>query len=262
MAKCTLTAVNCGPLTLEKNKLVAFGDGMLTIPTTVGIIWHQKYGLILWDTGINGTVADPVAGEEYWGAGIRGAFGAQHFTREHAIDRQLEKFGYRCDDVRYVVYSHLHLDHAGGMCYFPNAVHVVQRDELRYALWPDLWTRPVYCQNDFKTIFGINILELDGDADLFDDGFMRLIRTPGHSPGHQSLILDLPQRGRICLAGDVAHQRDQFDQMIPMPWDWSANAMHISRNRLKQLERTGVPVFLCHEPNDFAKLPQDGTTWE
>jgi N-acyl homoserine lactone hydrolase len=262
MVEITLSIVDCGPLNLEKNKLVAFGKGMLSIPTVVGIIHHSKHGLILWDTGINHIVADPEAAEAYWGAGIPGAFGSHKFTREHAIDKQLEKLGYKCKDVKYVVYSHMHLDHAGGMCYFPDAIHVVQRDEIRYALWPDLWTRPVYCQNDFKMLFNINILDVDGDIDLFDDGFFRLVKTPGHTPGHQSLILDLPNRGRICLAGDIAHQRDQFEAMIPMPWDWSTSAMNSTRLRMKQLERSGVPLFLCHEPKDFERLPHDGATWD
>jgi len=84
-----------------------------------------------------------------------------------------------------VIYSHLHLDHAGGMSYFPNAVHVVQRDEIRYALWPDQWTRPVYCQNDFGDIRKLNIFEIDGDYDLFNDSTLKLVKSPGHSPGLQ-----------------------------------------------------------------------------
>jgi|HubBroStandDraft_4_1064222.scaffolds.fasta_scaffold989982_2 N-acyl homoserine lactone hydrolase len=82
------------------------------------------------------------------------------------------------------------------MSYFPEAVHVVQRDEIRYALWPDPWTRPVYCQNDYRDR-KLNILELDGDFDLFNDGILKLVKTPGHAPGHQVLIVDLPNRGRV-----------------------------------------------------------------
>jgi N-acyl homoserine lactone hydrolase len=121
------------------------------------------------------------------------------------------------------------------MCYFPNAVHIVQRDEIRYALWPDQWTRPVYCQNDYRDIRKLNILELESDFDLFNDGTLKLLKTPGHSPGHQVLIVDLPNRGRICLAADM---------------------------RMKQLERTGIPLFFCHDASDFAKLPQNGQFWD
>ncbi len=256
------TAMNVGPISCAKANLVAFAPGTVDAPTTSAIIEHPKHGLVLWDTGVNDAVADPERADAYWGAGLRDAFGTHAFTREHAVDAQLKRLGFRLEDVRYVVYSHLHLDHAGGMSYFPSAIHVVQRDEIRYALWPDPWTRPVYCQNDFRDIRKLEILEIEGDFDLFDDRTLRLVKTPGHSPGHQALILDLPQRGRVCLGGDVGHARDGFQQMVPMPWDWSTSAMSMTRMQMRQLERSGVPVFLCHEPEDFAKLPQDGKFWE
>jgi N-acyl homoserine lactone hydrolase len=262
MSGLRLTVVDAGPLTLDKGKLVSFAAGTISVPTTVGIIEHPKHGLILWDTGINHAVADPEEATKYWGAGIRDAFGAHGFTRAHAIDKQLVKLGLRCADVRYVVYSHLHLDHAGGMSYFPNAVHVIQRDEIRYALWPDAWTRPVYCQNDFIDIRKLDVMEIDGDFDLFNDGTLRLLKTPGHAAGHQALLLNLPHRGQVCLGGDVGHLRDGFAAMVPMPWDWSTSTMSMTRMRMKQLARTGVPVFLCHDPQDFVELAQNGRFWD
>ncbi|MGH7051519.1 MAG: N-acyl homoserine lactonase family protein [Acetobacteraceae bacterium] len=262
MNKPRLTVLDAGPLEPDRNKLVAFASGRAPVPTTVGVIEHPAHGLVLWDTGINHLVADPERGDGYWGPGLREAFGTHGFTRAHAVDAQLERLGFKPADVRYVVYSHLHLDHAGGMSYFPGAVHVVQRDEIRYALWPDAWTRAVYCQNDFQDIRKLAIIEVEGDFDLFNDGLMRLVKTPGHTPGHQALILDLAHHGRICLAADVGHQRDGFEAMVPMPWDWSTSAMSMTRMRMKQLERSGVPLFLCHDAGDFAKLPSGGAFWD
>jgi N-acyl homoserine lactone hydrolase len=86
--------------------------------------------------------------------------------------------------------------------------------------------------------------------------------APGHSPGQQVLIIDLPNRSRDCLAADTDHQRDGFDNMVPMPWDWSTGAMSTTRMRRKQLERSGVPLFFCHDPDDFSKLPQGGQFWD
>lgn len=257
-----MTVVDCGPLTLEKSKLVAFAEGMVTIPTTVAIFQHPQHGVILWDTGCNDAVADPDRADEYWGAGIKDAFGAHAFTRNHAIDRQLDFMGIQPKDVRYVVYSHLHLDHAGGMSYFKNAVHVVQRVEIQYALFPDEWTRPVYVQNDLRDIHKLNVLPIDGDYDLFGDGTFMLIKAPGHAPGMQVMIVTLPHRGRFILGADIAHQRDQFEALTPMPWDWSCHAMTSSRKKIKQLERAGLPLYLCHEPSEFAALPGNGRYWD
>ena len=262
MTGLRFSAMNVGPLSPDKNLLVAFAPGHVEAPTTAAVIEHPKHGIILWDTGINEAVADPERGDAYWGPGLRAAFGTQGFTRAHVVDAQLDKLGIKPKDVRYVVYSHLHLDHAGGMCYFPDAIHVVQRDEIRYALWPDSWTRPVYCQNDFGLIRKLNIFELEGDLDLFGDGTLKLIKTPGHSPGHQVLVINRPTHGPICLAADTGHQRDGFEAMAPMPWDWSASAMSMTRMRMKQMERSGVPLFFSHEGQDFAKLPQNGIFWD
>jgi N-acyl homoserine lactone hydrolase len=117
-------------------------------------------------------------------------------------------------------------------------------------------------QNDFVDIWNKDVMEIDGDFDLFNDGTLRLLKTPGHSPGHQALLLNLPHRGQVCLGADVGHQRDGFANMMPMPWDWSLGAMTASRLRMKQLVRSGVPLFLCHEALDFAELPHDGKFWD
>lgn len=257
-----MSAFDCGPMVLDKAKLVAFAPGQISIPTTVAVFEHADKGVILWDTGINEAVADPSRREDYWGAGIFDAFGAHPLTREHIVDMQLAKLGIKTSDVRYVIYSHLHLDHAGGMEYFPKATHVVQRDELNYALFPDPWTVPVYCQNDFRSIRNLNWVLLEGDTDLFLDGTFKLIRTPGHAPGHQSLLVTLPNRGRIILGADIGHQRDQFEAFIPMPWDWSTAAMTATRRRMLQLERSGIPLFLAHEGTEFEKLPIKGQYWD
>ena len=100
-------------------------------------------------------------------------------------------------------------------------------------------------KNDFGDIRKLNIFEIDVDYDLFNDGTLKLVKSPGHSPGLQVLLLDLPNRGRICLAADTGHQRDGFENMVPMPWDWSASGMTLTRQRIKQLERSGVPFFVA-----------------
>ncbi|MBT0781888.1 N-acyl homoserine lactonase family protein [Paracoccus sp. pheM1] len=260
MARIRMTALDVAPLSLEKAKIATFQPGHVDLVTTVAVIEHERHGILLWDTGINGAVLDPEAG--YWAPGLAEAFGTQGISRDHIVDRQLERLGIGRGDVRHVVYSHLHLDHSGGAEYFPDAVHVAQRAELNYAFCPDPWTRPVYCDKDIDRLRRVELLPLKGDADLFGDGSVRLLRTPGHAPGHQSLLLDLPHRGRILLGGDVAHQRDQYRNHIPMPWDHCLSDTTASRRRVAAIERGGVPLFLCHEQADFAQLPTQGTFWD
>lgn len=210
MTKIRMTAFDVAPLSLEKAKIATFQPGHVDLVTTVAVIEHECHGVLLWDTGINGAVLDPEAG--YWAPGLAEAFGTHGISRDHIVDRQLERLGIGLGDVRYVIYSHLHLDHSGGAEYFPDALHVVQRAELNYAFCPDPWTRPVYCDKDIDHLRRVEVLPLEGDADLFGDGSVRLLRTPGHAPGHQSLLLELPHRGRILLG-----RRGPSTRPIPEP---------------------------------------------
>lgn len=252
-----VTAVDCGPLAIDKGILMTGANGIIDVPSSVYIIEHPKQGVILYDTGINYNVADPEAAVKYWGPGMREAFGC-NMTREDAIDRQLIKLGYKLEDVKHVILSHLHLDHAGGMCHFPNATFVVQKSELRYAWWPDSWTSLVYCINDYKDTRGFNFLQLNGDVDLFQDGTIKLITTPGHTPGHQAMIIKLENRGPVCLAADTAHLKETYQNMAPMPYDWNAEVLSDSYMRIRLLENAGVPVYFTHDPKDFAEFPRNG----
>ncbi len=256
MTGLRFTTVDVAPLNVPQGFLHALAPGEIQIPTAAFIIEHPKHGVILFDTDMHPAISDADEAQRHFGEGIRDAFGAQGITRDHAIDRQLQRLGYRDSDVKYVVYSHLHLDHAGGMGLFPNATHIVQRDELRYAWWPDSWTRAVYCNNDLQGTRHFDFLELQGDTDLFSDGSMQLVKIPGHAPGQQMLILDLAHQERVCLAADVAHLRSALEHYAPMPWDHDVSANTLSHMKLRAIELGGVRGFLSHDPGDFARLPK------
>lgn len=261
-AKLRVTAVDAGPFTMSKGDLMYGASGTVTIPSTVAVIEHADHGLILFDTGINHLVADPETAETHCGPGLREAYGAQGFTREHAVDAQLGRLGHRTSDIAYVIYSHLHLDHAGGMGYFPDAVHVVQHDELRHAWWPDRWTARGYAYNDIRDTRGFDFLELDGDTDLFLDGSVRVFRTTGHTPGHQGIVLDLDNQGRIAFLGDAAHLQEALEGNVPMTSDWNIEEKLLTYGRIRALARAGVRIFLSHDPDHFAALPHDGAVWD
>ncbi|MET9341538.1 N-acyl homoserine lactonase family protein [Nonomuraea sp. NPDC003804] len=260
--KLRLTTVNAGTFTMPKEGLMYGASGTVTVPSTVVVVEHSTHGLVLFDTGVNHHVADPEAAETYWGPGLRAKYGAEGFTRDDAVDAQLRRLGHRPADVTHVLYSHLHLDHAGGMSYFPHAVHVVQHDELRHAWWPDRWTARGYTVNDYLHCRGYDYLELRGDVDLFLDGTVRLVRTAGHTPGHQAMILDLANQGRVGFMGDAAHLKEALDQDVPQLSDWNVEQKLLTYQHVRALARAGVRVFLSHDPADYAALPHDGDTWD
>lgn len=257
-----LTALDAGTFHLDRADLMVGASGPLTVPSTVVVVEHGQHGVILFDTGVNHRVADPVLAEAHWGPGLREQYGATAFTREQAVDAQLTRLGYQLSDVTHVVYSHLHLDHAGGMEYFPDAVHVAQHEELRHAWWPDRWTARGYALADLMPGRGFDYHELTGDADLFQDGSLRVVHLPGHSPGSQGLVVDLPNRGRVAFVGDAAHLHEQIDAYIPQVSDWNVEAKMLSYQRLQAIQRAGIPFFLSHDPDDLASLPTAGEWWD
>ena len=122
-----------GALTIGKGILqnLAPVDPPIQIPVGFYVIKHPK-GNVLFDTGNNDRlIKDP----SYWGA----AFDALKpvNTPDVAIDVQLEKIGLKPDDIKYVVASHLHLDHGGNVGKFPDSAVVVQKAEVVNAFWPE-----------------------------------------------------------------------------------------------------------------------------
>ena len=118
------------------------------------------------------------------------------------IERRLATIGLRPQDIDVVVQSHLHFDHCGGLAWLKRAPVLVQREELAFALDPPVYQRDIYMPADFD--IGLNFQLLDGDHDVFGDGRVMVISTPGHTRGHQSLLVRLDGQ-TIFLLADAAY---------------------------------------------------------
>lgn len=158
------------------------------------LIKHTQ-GWFLWDTGIpdavaampNGLVpADPKA--VLW-------------HRPKTLAAQLEQLGVKPSDVKAVAVSHTHPDHIGNVEMFPAAMLYVQKAEYD---WPGANNAPRFKQEHPVT-------KLEGDRDVFGDGSVTILSTPGHTPGHQSLLVKLPNTGAVVLTGDAVHFRSNWD---------------------------------------------------
>ena len=103
----------------------------------------------------------------------------------------------------------MHLDHAGNMEMFPDAIHVLQKAELKAAWWPEKFQRAAFVLKDFDGTRNFNFLEIEGDFDLFNDGKIKIIETIGHTQGHQSLMVKLKNTGTLFLAGDAVYTSRQ-----------------------------------------------------
>ena len=230
---------------------------LVTIPCPAYLIEHEK-GLVLFDTGCHPAVADdPVA---HWGPF------AEHlqvsYPKEMLLDRQIQALGYKMSDIKYVLLSHLHLDHTGYMHAFPNATFIIMQDELRYAYWPEPHLRDVFVFKDIVPTRGFQWLELNGDFDIFGDGSLHMLKTPGHTPGESSLHVRLPNRS-ILLVGDTLHLREQFNTLSGMPLDTDPATSSLSIQRLRAIrDLHECTVWISHDPEDWDELPHAPTAIE
>ena len=162
-------------------------------------------------------------------------------TPEDDIRHQLSLIGIAPDDVDYVVVTHFDFDHCGGNRFFPDATFVVQREQYEYAkatpqrCFPQDWDLP---ELDYRLV--------EGDQELLPG--VELVTTPGHAPGHQSVVVrGLPNTGTAILASDAAHTHVEFEQErvegTPDP-----ETILASIRKLKAIRDAEVAtVLLCHD---------------
>jgi N-acyl homoserine lactone hydrolase len=156
---------------------------------------HHTQGWLLWDTGLADAIAAMPNGQAP--ADPR----AIHWHRPKTLASQLDELGVKPTDIKFVAVSHTHPDHIGNVELFPQTMLLVQRAEYD---WPGPKNTP-----RFKP--GHPVTKLDGDHDVFGDGSVTIISTPGHTPGHQSLLVKLPKTGALVLSGDAAHFKSNWE---------------------------------------------------
>jgi len=164
-----LYAFSSGALTLGKGYLQNGAPMTPEIQVPVGffVVMHPK-GNVLFDTGNNDKIiTDP----SYWGASFQALKPVN--TPDIAVDAQLQKIGLKPDDIKYVVVSHLHLDHGGNVGKFPNSTIVVQKSEIQNAFWPEIGTGANYIIGDVLPLRSpmtdqpnaVKMIQLNGDMD-------------------------------------------------------------------------------------------------
>jgi N-acyl homoserine lactone hydrolase len=152
------------------------------------LIKHAQ-GWFLWDTGVADTVAampDGLAPADPK---------AVLWRRPKTLAGELDRLGVKPADIRGMAVSHTHPDHVGNVEMFPTTMLYVQKAEYE---WPGANNAP-----RFKAEHPVT--KLEGDRDIFGDGSVTILSTPGHTPGHQSLLVKLPKSGAIVLSGDAVH---------------------------------------------------------
>ena len=161
---------------------------------------------MLWDAGLGDEIAASPGGREMVGL---------HFRVPRTLSSQLAALKLKPDDIRYFGLSHLHADHSGNAALFPHATFLVSPDELA---WASRSPTPDGVQPDRVAAVARSRVEpVPAERDVFGDGTVRMVATPGHTIGHHSLMVRLPRTGWVILSGDVAHFQVNYDRdLVPL----------------------------------------------
>ena len=223
------------------------------IPVPWFLIEHPKGNVV-----IDGGNAIEVAydSRERWGAAVDVYFPTM--KPEQGCVNELQRLKIDPNSVKYVLCSHLHLDHSGAVGRFPNAVHIVQRVEYEYALAPDWCAAGGYIRKDFDRP-GLQWFFLEGLAtdfyDLFGDGIIKLIFTPGHATGHQSFLISLPNSGPILLTVDASYTLDHWNEKVLPGFAVSlVDAVRSVRKLHQVVRQTDAIVVTGHDPVTWPKF--------
>jgi N-acyl homoserine lactone hydrolase len=240
-AEVTLTRLDCGtpaaPTAVNQrfSDTFSYGDLKLQLVFSCYLIKHGD-DYMLWDTGHAMTMPNVA-------------------PKTSLVD-QLAKLNVKPEQVKYVGISHYHADHTGQVDSFPKSTVLIGKGD-----W-DAITAPKPAQGvNFKPfegwIKGENKVEpLPNDKDVFEDGSVIVLNTPGHTPGHHSLLVKLPQMGAVILSGDGFHFRENYDSN-GVPWfNYDRAQTQASTERIKKLaENLKATVIIQHDARDVPKLP-------
>jgi glyoxylase-like metal-dependent hydrolase (beta-lactamase superfamily II) len=243
-----LYALDCGRIDFKD--LSVFSDtgeydgqsGSIVVPCFV--VRHPK-GTLVWDTGLGDALKDHPPPTNSGGVTLH---------VDVTLAQQLRTLGIAPQDVTYVAFSHLHGDHTGNANLFASATWIMNRTELAWALGKP--TPFVVDPATFSAYKSAKMRLIDGDDDVFGDGTVRILKTPGHTPGHQVLVLRLAKAGTVILAGDLYHmRRDRAEHLVTI-FNTDRAATLASFDRIDRIVRnTHARVIVQHDPQDFKSLP-------
>ena len=206
--------------------------------------WLVKHGgdWLLWDTGVPESALNNADGWSTLPKLI-----VYHLDR--SLMDQVTEIGLKPSDITYVAISHTHGDHIGNVRSFPNSKILMQRAE--YA-WINTGDGPNDNVNQLmalaRKLMGTpkNLQLINGDMDVFGDGSVSLISTPGHTPGSQSLLVHLKNTGFVILSGDVAHSEENFENDIVPSLNTDQAQSIASMERIRRMIATYRAAFFIN----------------
>jgi N-acyl homoserine lactone hydrolase len=221
--------------------------GRVVAPVPFYVIDHPD-GVALFDCGLHAAVGDA---EDPYRKALQSQDLDVTFGPEETVTRHLERLDIDPARVRWVVLSHLHFDHAGGLHQIPNATLVVQRQEWAAGFDADMAARYFLPKQYYDLGHAVQLV--DGEHDLFGDGSAVCVPSPGHTPGHQSLRVRGPQGDHILIADACYNSQAAETRSFPAFADQAA--MNRSLDNLIALAAPDTVLVYGHDPAQWGEAP-------
>jgi len=219
----------------------------VSVPVPFYVIEHAD-GVALFDCGLPTSMLDR---EESYLKVLQAQEMDVTLTPDETVASHLARLDIDLAKVRYVVVSHLHFDHAGGLKDLPNATIVVQKREWEAGFDRDVANHYGLRKRYFD--WGHDALQVHGEHDLFGDGSVRLVPSYGHTPGHQSARVR-SAAGDHILVGDACYHCEVVEtRRFPEFSDHAA--MNASLDRLLALRDPGTVMVFGHDPAQWGAEP-------
>jgi N-acyl homoserine lactone hydrolase len=234
----TLTRLDCGSGNNDQRRFsdsFAYTNPQVPFTFSCYVVQHGS-DYMVWDTGY--------------------LPGSNPSAPKVSLGEQLATMNIKPEQVKFVGISHFHADHTGQLATVPGATLLIGDRE-----WAALRTTPPMAGANVAGFThwltgGGKVEPQAADKDVFGDGTVVVLRTPGHTPGHQSLLVRLKDKGPVVLVGDAAHFHENYQTNGVPGFNFDRAQTIASMERIKEIEKNlKATVIIQHDPRDIGKLP-------
>jgi len=234
----TLTRLDCGSGFNDQRRFsdtFAYSEPRVPFTFSCYVIRHGD-DVMVWDTGYQP--------------------GSNPSAPKVSLVEQLAQLRIGPEQVKFVGISHFHADHTGQLAALTGATLLIGERE-----WAALTAAKPMAGANVAAFTpwisgGSKVEPQPADKDVFGDGTVVILRTPGHTPGHQSLLVRLKEKGAVILTGDLAHFHENYDSNGVPSFNYDRAETLASLDRVKQIAKNlKATVVIQHDPRDIDKLP-------
>ncbi len=242
-----LYTLDCGGIIDKQPNLFDESASLGTEPREMAVpcyLIRHADGDLLWDAGLSEDMATATSESD-----------AFKLWLNRPLSDELADAGVSIADIDYFAMSHSHFDHSGNAPLLLDATWIASSAEIAFT------------KSEFGATMGVsevfnipettNVREITEDHDVFGDGSVTLIQTPGHTGGHMALLVKLDEAGPILLSGDLYHYQESRDQQLVPTFNYDAPQTRQSMEKFEALAKElGARVVIQHSKAEFDTFPK------